>query len=304
MQRAAGLAQGGDSGKMPLPLFDTRDTAEAASDAAARAVAAGAAVILGPLLAGQVAPVAAVAGGVPVISFSNSMAALGGGAFVFGITPSQSVSAILQYARARGVRRLGLVGSASAWSEQATGAAARLAPEIGLQLVAASEVAPAASGADLLQALDASEGGLPDAALLTGDGEQFAAKARILQQSGVQVLGTMQALDRWPADSAALEGAWLSAPNPLAFASFASTYRASHGSSPGAVAALAFDAAQIVSTLAEAGQLDREGLLRPSGFPGVTGAVRFRPDGRCVRELAILTVSSGTLKMVGRRAGL
>lgn len=302
MQRAAGLARLGEQGKAQLPLFDTGHTADTAAEAAARARAAGASVILGPLLASQVAPVAAAAG-IPVISFSNSMAALGGGAFVFGITPSQSVSAILQYARATGVRRLVLLGSASAWSEQALKAAKRAAPEIGLQVVEAP-AGRTASGADLLQALDEAEGGLPDAALLMGEGEQFAAIGRVLQQAGVQVLGTMQALDRSAAGLTALEGAWISAPDPSAFDRIAGDYRAFHGNSPPVIAALAFDAAQIVSTLTEAGQLNREGLLRSAGFPGVAGAVRFRPDGRCVRELAILTVTSGAVRTVGRRAGL
>jgi hypothetical protein len=36
----------------------------------------------------------------------------------------------------------------------------------------------------------------------------------------------------------------------------------------------------------------------------VTGAVRFRDDGRCARELAIVHVSAGTLNVVGRKVGL
>ncbi len=303
MQRAMGLAQSAGDGKTPLRLFDTGETAETAVKAAATAVSEGAAIILGPLLAGQVAPVAAAVGNaVPVISFSNSMAALGSGAFVFGITPSQSVSTILQYARARGVRRLALVGGASSWSQQGLKAAARLVPEIGLQLVDVPGIALA--GADILQLLGKTDRGLPDAVLLTGGVEQFAAQAQLLQQSGVQVLGTVQALDQRPAGLAALEGVWISAPDPAAFARFAQDYRAVDAAPPGPIAALAFDAVRIVSTLAEAGQLSRDGLLRQAGFPGVAGAVRFRPDGRCVRELAILTVASGALMKVGRRAGL
>ncbi len=304
MQRATDLAQSFGDGKTPLRLFDTGETAETAAKAATTAVSEGAAVILGPLLAGQVKAVAAAAAGnaVPVVSFSNSMAALGSGAFVFGITPSQSVSAILQYARARGVRRLALVGGASPWSQQGLKAATRLAPEIGLQLVDVPGIGIV--GADILQLLGKADGGLPDAALITGGVGQFAAQAQLLQQSGVQVLGTVQALDQTPAGLAALEGVWISAPDPAAVARFAQDYGAVDAAPPGAIAALAFDAAQIVSTLAGGGQLSREGLLRQAGFPGVAGAVQFRSDGRCVRELAILTVASGALMKVGRRAGL
>ena len=301
MQRASGLAQSAADEKTLLTLFDTSDTPEAAARAAAKAVAQGAPAILGPVFAAQTAAVAAaVAGRVSVVSFSNSPAPAGSGIFSFGITPSQSVSAILQYARARGVRRVALIGSGSTWSDEAKRAAQRVGPEIGLTLVDV----PALNGsADAVQTLQGLAGGLPDAALFTGGPADFAAIAQPLQRGGVQVLGTLQALDQPAAGRAALEGAWLSAPDPAAFARFAQAY-APAGKPPGVIAALAYDAARIAGELAAAGTLNREGLLRPAGFGGITGAVRFRPDGRCVREMAIVTVASGVLKTVARKAGV
>jgi ABC-type branched-subunit amino acid transport system substrate-binding protein len=298
MQRATRLAQSGGFEKAAFPLFDTSDTPEAAGRAAATAVAQGAAVILGPVFARQMQPVgAAAANRVPVISFSNSPAPPDSGIFTFGITPSQSVSAILQYGRGRGVRRIAVIGTGTAWSDQGKRAAQRLAPEIGVQIMDAPAV-PA--GADILQALRIS--GLPDAALLTGGPAEAAALAPGLQANGVQVLATLQAIG--PAAGAGLEGAWLSAPDPAAFGTFAEAYGRAGEAAPGAIAALAFDAARIVETLNSAGKLNREGLLAPAGFSGVTGSVRFMPDGRCVRELAILVVNSGTMRAVARKAGL
>jgi ABC-type branched-subunit amino acid transport system substrate-binding protein len=284
MQRAVHLAQSGGDGKTAFPLFDTGDTPEGAAKAATAAIEAGAGIILGPVFGRQMQAVsAAVAGRAPIVSFSNSNAAPGSGVFTFGITPSQSVSAILQYARGRGVRRFALVGTGSGWSEQAKRAAERLAPEIGLQLVEASAA--------------------PDAALLTGDAAQFAASAPALRASGVQLLGTLQAMNQ-ATGAEALEGAWLAAPDPAAFAVFAESYRRSGGAEAGAIAALAYDAARIVQTLSSTGKLNQAGLLDTAGFPGVTGAVRFRPDGRCVRELAILVATSGAFRAVGSKAGL
>lgn len=182
MQRATRLAQSGSDEKTAFPLFDTSDTSEGAAKAAAAAMAAGAGIILGPVFGRQIQAVsAAAAGRVPIVSFSNSNAAPGSGVFTFGITPSQSVSAILQYARARGVRRFSVLGTGSGWSEQGKRAAERLAPEIGLQLV--------------------DPGSSPDAALLTGDGAQFAAYAprfgrgfRCWERSGDE---RSAAADRW-----------------------------------------------------------------------------------------------------------
>jgi len=147
MQRATRLAQSGGDEKAAFALFNTSDTAEGAGQAAADAMANNSAFILGPLFGRQIQAVtAAVAGRVPAISFSNGNAVPGSGIFLFGITPSQSVSAILQYASARGVRRVALIGTDTSWSEESGKAAHRLASEIGLRLVDAP-------GSNVLQAL-------------------------------------------------------------------------------------------------------------------------------------------------------
>jgi ABC-type branched-subunit amino acid transport system substrate-binding protein len=304
MRRAINVAQTAGVGKPPFALFDTQETAQAAAKAAAAAVRGKASAIIGPVFAGQVAAVAsAVRGAIPVISLSNTIAAVQPNLFHFGVTPSQSTSAILQYARARGVRRVALVGTGSRWSESAGRAARLLAAEIGIELV---ELPPgnAVAGAGLLTALQGAAGGLPDAALFTGEPTQFAASAQALQAEGVQVLGTIQAFDPRLPPPPALDNVWISAADPHALASFGQSYAALGSGVAGPLAALAYDAAVIARMLEEAGALNREGLLRPAGFAAVTGAVRFRPDGRCVREFAILSPLEGKHRVVDRKAGL
>ena len=68
-------------------------------------------MLLGPLRADQTPAVLAVAGDVPVVSFSNDDRLAGQGAFVMGITPAQSVAAAFSYARAQGVRRVAVVSA-------------------------------------------------------------------------------------------------------------------------------------------------------------------------------------------------
>jgi outer membrane PBP1 activator LpoA protein len=67
MARAASLVVQ-DSADGQLPAFDTKDTAEGASAAAAQALAGGARMLLGPLRADQTPAVLAMAGGVPVVA--------------------------------------------------------------------------------------------------------------------------------------------------------------------------------------------------------------------------------------------
>ncbi len=295
MQRAATLAQPPSGRNDELIVLDTQGTPAGAAAAAAQAIRRGARMILGPLFAAEVRPVlAAVAGRIPVLSFSNDAALLESGAFLLGITAPQLTEAVLRYARRRGVRSIALIGPDSGWSRQSFDAARRLQNELGLTLTA---IEPAGLPAALRTA-----GGPPDAILAPEGGAPFLDTARALRGSDVQLLGTLQALDYAPAALAVLDGAWLAAPDPAGFADFARAYEARNGTAPGAIAALAYDAAGIAGAMRAAGVIDRDALLGAAGFNGVAGAVRFRADGSCARTLAILVASPDGYTVAERSA--
>jgi ABC-type branched-subunit amino acid transport system substrate-binding protein len=280
MARAGGLAQGKDASG--LIVLDTGGTPEGAAAAAAAALKKGARLILGPLGAAEVAPVVSVAGGVPVLAFSNDLALRESGAFLLGVTADQAVGPLLNYARSRGVRRLGLLAGADAWGVQVAAAATLAAQREGMDLA----VAPAGTAlAGYLRGADA-----PDALLASGD---LAAAARAVDDTGVQLLGAFAGLDSAPAALAQIEGAWLSAPDPSGFRTFADAFEQANGVAPGLITGLAFDAANIALTLRKAGSLDRSALLSGRSFDGVCGAVRFRADGSAARAMAVLAVTKG-----------
>ncbi len=81
------------------------DTTPGAAAAAQKAIAEGAQLILGPLLSEDVRAVAPIARAarVPVISFSNDSGVAGGGTYLMGYTPAQSIERVVDYAR--GARR-------------------------------------------------------------------------------------------------------------------------------------------------------------------------------------------------------
>jgi len=278
MQHAAALAQPPGATNNTLLTFDTGSTPDGAAAAAAQAVRRGVPLIVGPMFAAQVAPVVAAAHGVPVVALSNDAA--GTASFVLGITPAQTVGAILGYARSRGVRRVAVAGGATRWEALAGAAARREAGNLGLTVT------------------DFAPGATPDAVLVTGDADALAAAARELQGSGVQLLGTYQALALSGAGLAAIDGAWLAAPDPDGFAGFARAFEGAYGNPPGVIAGLVYDAVGIARTLRTGGHLDRDGLTGSAGFPGVTGAVRFRADGSATRELAILVAEGGEFRTV------
>ena len=71
----------------------------------------------------------------------------------------------------------------------------------------------------------------------------------------------------------------------------------------GAVTALGHDAALMATILATAGALDRRGLTRSDGFAGVLGGFRFLEDGRCQRDLTVVTVEGGQIVAIGEVSG-
>lgn len=292
MSRAAALAE--SDGKL-MQLLDTGGTAEGAARAAGEAMKRRVAMVLGPLTAEETRGAAGVvAGKVPVIAFTNDMSVAASDAYVFGLTPRQSTSAVLGYARSRGVKSVLAIGDGTPWSVAAVEAAQALQGELGIDVrtitVAAGQPVPSA-------------GEPPDAVLATGGGDAVLSAARNLKETGIQLLGTVQALDNRPSALEALEGAWIAAPDPKSFGTFSSEFEAKVGGAPGALAALAYDAAGIAKALRANHQLDRAGLLGTESFPCVTGAVRFRTDGSCARELAILVARRSGYESVATSRG-
>ncbi len=276
MRQAALLADSGPE----ITAYDTGGTAAGAALAARNALKAKAAMILGPVTAEEVTAVGReVAGRVPVVAFSNNAVVRAPGTWVFGITPSQVTSAILRYARSRGVKSVVVIDDATPWGAAAALAAGKVQGEIGIDV----RVLTVTEGQPLPVAGEA-----PDAVLLPGSGEAVLAAARNLKETGIQLLGTVQALDHRPASLEVLNGAWLASPDPAAFGKFAGEFRSRHGGDPGALAALAYDAGGIVKVLRAKGEISQATLLAETSYPCVTGNARFRSDGSVARELAIL----------------
>jgi ABC-type branched-subunit amino acid transport system substrate-binding protein len=279
MARAGALAQAGD--KKGLLVLDTGGTPAGAAAAAAQALKRGASLILGPVFTGEVRPVLdAVGGRVPVLALSNDATLLEQGVFLLGITADQTVAPLLGYARGRGVQRLALPTGTTAWDAQLATAARRTAERVGMTIVTSQA----------------------DAQLIGGDPSAMAAASRELKGSGIQLLGASAGLDADPTLLAALEGAWLCAPDPGSFAGFSSEYESQNGSPPGIIAGLAYDAVHLAMVLRQGGGTDRSALLAGQMFRGVCGDLRFRDDGSAQRDMAILAVDAGRYRLVDHGA--
>ena len=301
MARAATLVVADVPQATPTPVFDTADTIEGAGLAARKALDDGARMLFGPLRADQTPAVLAEAGKLPVVSFSNDDRLTARGAFVMGLTPAQSVATVFSYARAQGVKRVALVARTGQLGTASADAARQLAAAGGLTLTATLLRDEAAGTTAALR--EASGGTLPDAVFLPDGGDALLGFANALSGSGVQLMGGVQWGVVDPASSGALAGSWFAAPPPQPFVQFLDTFEARFGESGGIVTALGHDAAMIAALLSGAGQLDRDGLTRKDGFTGVLGPFRFLPDGRCQRDLAVLSIENGAIVTLAEVTG-
>lgn len=95
-------------GAPPYDKIDTAGTAEGAAEAARRAIAQGAGIIVGPLSSTETAAVAPIAGpaGVPVLAFTNDPARAAPGVWPLGIGPAQQVYRLASALNAQGKSRI------------------------------------------------------------------------------------------------------------------------------------------------------------------------------------------------------
>ncbi len=91
----------------------------------------------------------------------------------------------------------------------------------------------------------------------------------------------------------ALLGGWFAAPDPKGWQDFTRRYVESYGDAPPRLASLSYDAVSLAISLSN-NPPDRRfvasELTRTTGFQGVDGLFRLRPDGTADRGFAIMEV--------------
>ncbi len=112
----------------------------------------------------------------------------------------------------------------------------------------------------------------------------------------VQLLGTGLWDDPRIFNDGSMLGGLYAAPDPAGFANFAQRYQSRYGSDPVRTATLVYDSTALVAALArnQSGEpITDQILTNPSGFSGIDGIFRFKPDGTNERGLAVMRVASG-----------
>lgn len=291
-----------------LLVQDDGGTPQGAAAAAQQAIAQGAEIIVGPLFAQSVSAVGGVARqrGIPVIAFSTDASVAARGVYLLSFLPESDVKRIVEYAVSRGKRSFaallpdnayGTVVEAAFQQEVARRGGRVLALEKypvdpGRMSEAIRRVAQAANRVDAIF--------IPDNADTVPQIAQQLAAAGV-NMKRVQLLGTGLWDDPRIFADKQLDGGWFAAPEATGYRSFVQRYRAKYGQEPVRTATLSYDAVALVAALVKTQGTQRftdQVLTNSSGFAGIDGVFRFRPDGTNERGLAVLRVAPGGPQVV------
>lgn len=285
----------------------TYDTATGADSAAARALADGSKLILGPLLAEDVTPVLARArpAGVPLISFSNDTSVAAEDVFVMGISPDHSIKRSVDYAADTGSSKFALLVPEGEYGARAEAAFRSAIAGRGGTLVARETYSrgntSVVSAAQRLK----HKGGFDT--LLIADGArlsiQAAGAARPANATSPLLIGTeLWAGDPSVASSSALRGALFSTVSDDRFARFSDSYRSRFGVAPHRIATLGYDAVLLTIRLSRnwkpGSTLPTARLVDSDAFLGIDGAFRFRKNGMIERAMEVRQVGRGRIDIV------
>jgi ABC-type branched-subunit amino acid transport system substrate-binding protein len=290
----------------------TYDTGTGAGSAAARAIADGNKLILGPLLGDDVRAVAAAArpAHVPLISFSNDRSVAGRDVFIMGVVPEQSIDRTVGYAIAHGSKRFAAIVPEGEYGDRAANALRARVTAGGGAIVAIEKYPRGAStivsAANRLKA----KGGY-DTVLIADGARLSAIGASQLKKAGTalpRLLGTeLWSGEEDVARAAALRGAWFSAVSDGRWSRFSASYKSRFGAQPYRVATLGYDTVLLTLRIARDWKPGREfptsELFDNGGFLGIDGAFRFRPDGVAERAMEVRQVGAGTVSVVSPAPG-
>jgi branched-chain amino acid transport system substrate-binding protein len=285
-----------------LLVKDDGGSPQGAQGAAQQAISEGAEIIVGPLFAQSVSAVGQVARSrnIPVIAFSTDASVAARGVYLLSFLPETDVRRIVSYAASRGKRSFAALMPDNAYGTVVEAAFQQEVARHGGRVVvlekyphdanrtaeAVRRVAQAASQIDSIFIPDS-----PDA--VPQIAQALAANGVDLKR--VQLLGSgLWGDDTRITSEKLLDGGWYPSPEQTGFRNFSGRYRARYGQDPVRTATLAYDAVALVAALVKTQGMQRfseQVLTNPSGFAGIDGVFRFRPEGTNERGLAVLRVT-------------
>ncbi len=294
-----------DKPNVQLIPKDTHGTPDGARQAAQDAVKDGAELIIGPLFANEVSAVAPVAQAarIPVLAFSSDRNVAGNGVYLLSFVAGADVPRMVSYAVSKGKTRFAALFPQNDYGRIVEQAFNRAVQENRAQVVMTKSFPPEANGmlppVKEMSAL-AKKGSPPqiDAIFIPAGGDTLPSLAPLFPYYEVDTQAVkLMGLSGWDYPGAgkepALLGGWFAAPDPKGWQDFTRRYVETYGDAPPRLASLSYDAVSLAISLSSNPPERRfsvSELTRSSGFNGVDGLFRLRPDGTAERGFAIMEV--------------
>ena len=289
------------SPNIQLLVKDDGGTVQGAQAAAQQAISEGAEIIIGPIFAQSVSGVAQIAraSNIPVIAFSTDVSVAARGVYLLSFLPETDVRRIVDFSVSRGKRSLAALLPDNAYGTVVEGAFQQEVSRRGGRVLVLEKYTPDGNRINEAVRRVSQAANQVDTIFIPDSPDAVPQVVNALVANGVdlrrvQLLGSGLWEDSRISSTGAIEGAWYAAPGATGFSNFSSRYRARYGQDPVRTATLAYDAVALVAALVKTQgpqRFSETALTNPSGFAGIDGVFRFRPDGTNERGLAVLRVT-------------
>jgi branched-chain amino acid transport system substrate-binding protein len=283
-----------------LLVKDDAGSPATAQTGAQQAINEGAEIIVGPLFAQSVRAVAQVARprNIPVIAFSTDSSVAAQGVYLLSFLPETDVNRIVNYAISRRRRSFAALIPDNAYGAVVQAAFQQEVPSRGGRVVVLEKYPIDPSGLAAPVSRVAQAATQIDSVFIPGSADAVPQVVQALAANRVnlkrlQLLGTGLWDDPRIFSDRLLQGGLYAAPETAGFRSFSARYRGRYGQDPVRTATLAYDAVALVAALVKTqgqARFSQTVLTNPSGFAGIDGIFRFRPEGINERGLAVLRV--------------
>ena len=289
------------SPNIQLLVKDDGGTVQGAQAGAQQAISEGAEIIIGPLFAQSVSAVGQVArtSNIPVIAFSTDVSVAARGVYLLSFLPETDVRRIVDFSISRGKRSFAAILPDNAYGTVVEGAFQQEVSRRGGRVLVLEKYTPEGNRINEAARRVSQAANQVDSIFIPDSPDAVPQVVNALAANGVdlrrvQMIGSGLWEDARISSTAALEGAWYAAPESTGFRNFSARYRARYGQDPVRTATLAYDAVALVAALVKTQgpqRFSETSLTNPSGFAGIDGVFRFRPEGTNERGLAVLRVA-------------
>jgi len=304
------------SSPLKLLFFDTQGTAEGTKAAWEEAYAQNPDIILGPVFATELQALKKESPAVPVISFTSDSTLMEPNVYTMGVLIPSQIERLVQFMCAQGHKKIAVLGPEDKTGELTMNTLAETVsrcpdmdvPKISLYNPKTVNLAPAVLKI-VPKPIDPKKKNLSeeeqilldtpiqdrldfDALLLFEDGVRLQQVVSLLSYYDVTPkVVPFYGLANWQSvRDRNLAGGYFAATPTGKVASYSNRYRNAFSDKAPRISSLAYDAVSLVSVLAEHRALTPENLTRESGFNGVDGRFRLRPNGQNERLLEVFQI--------------